>query len=225
MDSKDVAKIVAASIDPDLPALNRRIPRAKNGTGGRTTNLTQGTWFEFVFELNERNIILGNYSKVMSDRIILANWSKEFENLGYNTLTGQKIGGALSSGKFSVGTYRNMYRKGRLYDDQPKPFLMSFRYCREGYPVKERTKALTPLNLDQCREICMEHKIADPRFFSPQEIADIITHADKTGTRSQWGIPSKTQWKELNEQTPGGIFGRTRIYNIPYSEDWSPLTW
>jgi hypothetical protein len=225
MEREEVAKLLTASIDPNMPVLNRKLPKARNGTGGRETNLTQGVWFDLVFELNEKNMILGNFSKVMSDRVILANWVKEYEGLGINTYTGQTIGGAISSGKITIGMYRNFYRKAKLYDFQPKPYLMSFRYCREAYPCKERTKAVTALTLDQCRELCLQYKIADPRFFSTQEIADITSHADKTGSRSQWGIPSKSQWKELNESVPGGIFGRTRIYNIPYDESWSPLTW
>lgn len=225
MDREDVLGILTTALDPSIPILNRRLPRAKNGTGGRTTNLPQGVWFEFVFELNEKNMIIGNFEKVMTDRVVLANWSKEYENLGYNTLTGQKIGGAISSGRHSVGMYRRWCRQGRLYEYQPKPILMPFRYSKPAYPCKEKTKAVVPLTLDQCRELCLESKIADPRFFSPQEIADITKHSEKKNERSLWGIPSKSQWQELDDCIPGGIYGRHQIYNIPYTEDWSPLTW
>jgi hypothetical protein len=225
MDREDVLTLLTTSLDPDMPILQRKLPRAKNGSGGRSTNLTQGVWFEFVFELNEKNALMGNYGKILSDRVILANWVKEYEGIGVNTHTGLQIGGGITSGKITIGMYRIRCRNAKLYDYQPKPFLMPFRYCRQGYPCKDKTKAVIPLSVDECRELCMQYKVADPRFFNPQEIADIKAYAEKNNERQWWGIPSKTQWKELNEAVPGGIYGRYRIYNETYSEDWSPLTW
>jgi hypothetical protein len=225
MERKDVLHLLTTALDPDMTLMQRKLPRAKFNTGGRTTNLTQAVWFEFVFELNEKNLIMANYSKVLTDRVILANWIKEFEGLGKHPLSGKTIGGSITSGKFSIGSYRNKCRLGRLYDNQPKPILMPFKYCAEGYPCKEKNKSVIALDLNQCRELCLSYRIADPRFFSPKEIADIKNHAEKKNERSQWGIPSRTQWEELNDSVPGGIYGRYNIYNKAYSEDWSPLTW
>lgn len=225
MERKDVLTLLTTALDPDMPILNRRLPRAYHGTGGRTTNLTQAVWFEFLFELNEKNHILGNYSKVLTDRVILANWVKEFEGLGNHPISGKVIGGGISSGKVSVGMYRNKCRNKMLYDGQPKPILMPFKYCAQGYPCKEKTKSVVALTVQECRELCLSYKIADPRYFNPNEIANIKAHAEKKGDRSDWGIPSKSQWEELNLSVPGGIYGRYNIYNQPYSEDWSPLSW
>jgi hypothetical protein len=224
---KDEANyILSQSLDPEMPILNRKLPRPKHGTGGRVTNLTQGVWFDALFELNEKNAILGNYQKIITDAVILANWAKEYEGKGINPKTGLKIGGGLTSGKLSIGMYRNKYRNARLYDTQIKPYLISLKYCSQKYPCREKTKAVIPLTLDEIRELCMQCKIADPRFFTPKEIADIKTYADKNGERNLWGIPAKSQWEELNKSVPGGIYGRYKLYNEVYDPtSWSPLTW
>jgi hypothetical protein len=224
---KDEASyMLSQSIDPEMPILHRKLPRPKNGTGGRITNLTQGVWFDALFELNEKNAILGRYEKILTDSVILANWAREYENKGINPKTGLKIGGGLTSGKLSIGMYRNKFRNGRLYDTQIKPYLISLKYCAQKYPCREKTRAVVPLTLDEIRELCMQYKIADPRFFTPKEIADIKAYADKTGERNLWGIPAKSQWEELNKSVPGGIYGRYKIYNEVYDPtSWSPLTW
>jgi hypothetical protein len=226
MDRQQAIHMMSEAIDPDMPILNRRLPRPKHGTGGRVTNLTQSVWFDALFELNEKNAILGRFDKVLPDSIILANWAKEYEGKGFNTLTGRPIGGAITSGKVSIGMYRNKHRVARLYNTQVKPVLISLKYCAQKYPCKEKTKAVIPLSLDEIRELCMTCKIADPRFFNPKEIADIKAYADKTNDRNNWGIPSKSQWDELNDAVPGGIFGRYKIYNEVYDPaSYSPLTW
>ena len=225
MERRDVISIMTQALDPEMPILNRKLPRAKFNTGGRSTGLTQAVWFEFLFELNEKNHLLGNTNKVLPDRVILANWVKEFEDLGTHPITGNKIGGGISSGKISIGMYRNRCRLGRLYDHQPKPILMPFKYCAQGYPCREKTKSVVALTVEECRNLCLEYKIADPRYFNPQEIANIKSHAEKKSERSAWGVPSKSQWEELDDSVAGGIFGRYSIYNQPYDESWSPLTW
>jgi hypothetical protein len=224
---KDEANyMLSQSLDPEMPILNRKLPRPKYGTGGRITNLTQGVWFDALFELNEKNAILGRYDKILTDSIILANWAREYEDKGINPKTGLKIGGGLTSGKLSIGMYRNKFRNGRLYDTQIKPYLLSLKYCSQKYPCREKTRAVVPLTLDEIRELCMQYKIADPRFFTPKEIADIKAYADKTGERNLWGIPAKSQWEELNKSVPGGIYGRYKIYNEVYDpSSYSPLTW
>lgn len=224
-DRIDALYLLTTAIDPDLRPAARKLPRAKNNTGGRKTNLPQAVWFELVFELNEKNLIMGNIGKILSDRVIHANWIKEYEGLGINPVTKRVIGGAISSGKVSIGMYRNRCRLAKLYDRQTKPILMPFKYCSQGYPCKESTKSVVALTLEECRTLCLKYRIADPRFFNPNEIANIKSHADKNNERTLWGIPSKTQWEELDDSCPGGIYGRYAIYNKPYSSDWSPLTW
>lgn len=226
MDKQQAIHLMSQAIDPDMPILHRRLPRPKHGTGGRVTNLTQGVWFDTLLEMNEKYAILGRFDKVLTDSVILANWAKEYEGKGVNTLTGRPIGGGITSGKISIGMYRNKFRSGKIYDTQLKPILLSLKYCAQKYPCKERTKAVVPLTLDEIRELCMTYKIADPRFFTPKEIADIKAYADKHNERHHWGIPSKSQWEELNEAVPGGIYGRYKIYNEVYDpSSYSPLTW
>lgn len=225
MQKEEAAYLLSQSIDPEIRILNRKLPRPKYGTGGRSTNLTQCVWFEALFELQEKYMILGSFDKVMTDSLILANWAKEYEGKGVHQLTGRPIGGGLSSGKLSIGMYRNKHRKAKLYDNQMKPFLISLKYCAQKYPCKEKTKAVVPLTLEEIRELCMDYKIADPRFFSPKEIADIKAYAEKNNERHLWGIPNKTEWEELNKSVPGGIYGRVHIYNETFDESWSPLTW
>lgn len=226
MDKDQVNYLMSQALDPDIPMLHRKLPRPKYGIGGRITNLCQSVWFDSVFELNEKNAVLGRFEKVLTDAVILANWVREYEGKGLHPLSGRTIGGGITSGKVSIGMYRNKCRQAKLYDTQPKPILMPLKYCAQKYPCKEKTKAVIALTLDQIREMCMSYKIADPRFFSPKEIADIKVHAEKHGIRNQWGIPSKSQWEELNNAVPGGIYGRYKLYTESYDPtSFSPLTW
>jgi hypothetical protein len=72
------------------------------------------------------------------------------------------------------------------------------------------------MTLDDCRALCLEAKIADPRFFSVEELAKIRSHAKKQGNISDWSIPFPYQWEVLNDSVVGGVFGAFKLYDNPY---------
>lgn len=216
----DVLSMMTEIIDTDTPVLDRRLPIAKGNYGGNKSRLPQNLWFKAIFELNEIRHLRKEYNKVLNDKQILHNWTQEYDkNAQFN---GTLIrGGGISSGKITIGQYRNKYRKGIIHAGQIKPILMSFRYSRDANPRRDGN-SLRMLNLEQIRQNCLQYRIADPRFFTVQEIFDIKEHAMRTGDIRSWGIPSEFQWEELDKQVPGGIYGSYSIFNAKYGADYSP---
>lgn len=206
---KDTINLIASVIDSDTPIMDRRLPTAKGDRGGRVTRLPQCVWLHYIFELNEIYACKGQLELVLHENQIKHNWSLEFGNKPRKKGNVYRAGNAIESGNQAVGSYRNKYRKGVLFTGQLKPILMSFRYsynkhiCQDGKNRKFYTH-------NECREHALKYKIADPRFFTREEIAEIKRHAEQKGEILSWGIPSERQWKSLDEVTPGGIFRSIR---------------
>ena len=205
--------IVAKLLDHETPILNRKLPTARIGGGGKITKLPQNVWFESVLYLNENNSLLGHTDRVLTDQQILMNWDNEFGNSRESTGTKVNVGGGLKSGNLSVGSYRSKYRKANLYNQQIKPFLLSLRYDRKGLPIKDRKKKFFYMSLADLRKLCLENCIADPRFFTNEELGKIKDAARKKHELHLWGIPSPTQYKELDKSVVGGIYGAYRVHS------------
>lgn len=207
--------IVIKSIDPETPIMEQRIRPARKDRAGRKTKLTQSVWFATVFELNELNAMRGIYEKVLNDKQILHNWEIEFR------VEGSKRGNGLASGTLTVGMFRERYRQGVLYKQQLRPILYSFRYTRDKEPRHDK-RVLEMMTLDECREKCLQAKIADPRFFNIKELAKIRNHAKREGRIHEWSIPSPHQYETLNDSVVGGVYGAYKLYDNPYNDEWSP---
>ncbi len=203
--------IVAKLLDHETPILNRKLPTAKAGGAGKKTNLPQNVWFEAVFYHNEMNASLGLVDKVLTDQQIMMNWELEFS--GTRPVTKVNVGNALRSGNKSIGSYRSKYRKGNLYNQQIKPYLISLRYDRKSQPVRDRKKKFFYLSLDDIRRLCLDNFIADPRFFTNEELGKIKEAAKRKSELHLWGIPSPHQYQELNKSVVGGIYGAYKLYH------------
>jgi len=205
--------IVAKLLDHETPILNRKLPVARIGGEGKITKLPQNVWFEAVLSLNETNSALGNVDRVLTDQQILMNWENEFGNSRESSGTKVNVGGGLKSGNLSVGSYRSRYRKGTLYNQQLKPFMLSLRYDRKGMPIKDRKKKFFYIGLPDLRKLCLENNIADPRFFTNEELGKIKDAAKRKSELHLWGIPSPHQYKELDKSVVGGIYGAYRVHS------------
>jgi hypothetical protein len=221
---KDRLNLVDKLLDSETPIMDRRIRPARRHHAGRNTGLNQSVWLATVFELNELHAMRGEFEKVLNDRQIIFNWEQEFPQHLKPKNKNSKVnpGGALTSGKKTLGMYRTEYRKGIIFSGQLKPILCSFRYTKEGYPRKDG-RSFEIITFEECRQLCLSLKVADPRFFDATELGKIKQHAKETGNIHQWAIPSINQWKELNDSIAGGVFKSLRMYDVPYDPtSWSP---
>jgi len=203
--------IVAKFIDTETPILSRRLPVPKKGGEGRNTKLPQNVWFQSVFLHNELNNLSGTYNKVLTDRQILFNWEQEFGK-GARDVTKVNVGNAVKSGNQSIGSFRTRYRRGTLYNQQIRHFLISLKYDTNGCPVKDGKKKFHYMTLEDVRQKCMECRIADPRYFTDTELNEIRHVAKKRNELVLWSIPSPAQFTELDRSLPGGVFGKHLLY-------------
>ena len=225
---KNVLNLVDEMMDSDTPISHRRLPMGKRKYAGRNTRLPANVWFASIFELNEFRSATKQYSKVLNDRQILHNWMLEFGNktVKAGTLT---PGGAMLSGKKTVGTYRRSYRRGNIYVGQVRFPLLSLRYDSNQVAMKDGKTQRKYLTFQDCRDMCMEYKIADPRFFTIEEIRGITNHSFQVGDSVLWIFPTKKQYEELDSRSPGGIYKSIRLFENYYwksdyevPKDWSP---
>lgn len=204
--NSDIFNLVDSLLDHDTPIADRRFPKGRGPYQGRQTGLGQSYWLSAVFNLNEIHASRKEYEKVLSDPQIYHNWNLEFGNKTTPEGNVTKPGGAIGSGKRTLGMYRREYRRGDLYSKQPKPILYSFKYSREKHPLKDGKSERNFLTFEQCRELCLLAKIADPRFFTREELVQIKHHAKKQGMVHLWSIPSAKQYEELDNAIVGGIY-------------------
>lgn len=225
---KNVLNLVDEMMDSETPISHRRLPMGRHKFAGRNTRLPANVWFASIFELNEFRSATKQYDKILNDRQILHNWTLEFGNK--STKAGVlKPGGAVQSGKKTIGTYRKAYRKGTIYVGQVRFPLLSIRYDSNQVAMKDGKTQKKYLTFQDCRDMCMTFKIADPRFFTVEEIRGISTHAFDIGDIKSWCIPTKKQYEELDSRTPGGIYKSIRLFETFYwnsdykvPTDWSP---
>jgi len=204
-DLKDAINLIGSITDYETPIMDRRLPRGKSHTAGKQTRLPMCVWFYSIFQLNEIYACKGQLEMVLHEQQIKMNWEREYGNRKPRAGSRMTPGGSITSGKHSIGLYRNKYREGRLFKGQLKPIMLSFRYSGNKLVCIDRQNRKF-YNHNECRELSLKYKIADPRFFTKEEIAEIKQHAMQSGEILSWGIPSKSQWSELDAISPGGIF-------------------
>jgi hypothetical protein len=223
--SKDLLNLVDNLLDHETPIIDRRFPKGRGPYAGRQTGLGQSFWLGAVFNLNELHAARREFEKVLSEPQILLNWELEFGNKTKPDGSNSTPGGSIGSGKKTIGMYRVKYRKGDLYSKQTKPYLYSFKYSREKHALHDGRSLRKFITFDEARQLCLKAKIADPRFFTREEIVQVKQHAQKVGDIALWAIPSAKQYDELEKSIVGGVFNcmMTRekwVNNLP--PDWSP---
>ena len=211
-----VSRWINDLLNPVVEKKNRTLSQRRE-YGGKHTNLPLNRWFAAMFELNELRAIRHIFDpsfKPLNDVQITYNALQEFSKnkprkYGNTTVT---PGGSISSGAHRTGFFRNRFRKGTLYYNQTKPILMSFKYSNEGHIQKDRNN-YSFLTFSQCQQLCIDRKIADPRFFSLEDLEKIQTHCHKYH-QVDWSIPTREELKELTEFAGMDLYRSIRTYDI-----------
>lgn len=208
---RTIVEILDISVSkPSMPSVStfideEAIPRESDNLKGkpkrRSRSNSSVSFWASVFEENEiqasktprggkddyqlRSIYLSKLSKVNSYRAFCARKS-------------------LESMKTTVGMYRTKYNKQELFLDQPDVCLMSIRYNEEGFPLKHSSSFA---DWSDVRKRCIELKIADPRFFTDEEL-DKLRNAKISGDSrvDGWRIPSVQEIKRLEAKIGKPIF-------------------
>jgi hypothetical protein len=211
----------------DRGRVTKKERKGRKGFEGKQTGLPSNRWIAAVFELNEIRCIqsvMDQGTLPLTNAQIMYNYKQEFVNNRPKRFH-KKPGGALSSGKHSIGMRRKQYRLGTLYAEQTKNIFMSFRYSPSGHICFDRSENRFP-TFRQCQQMCIDFKIADPRFFSTDDMEKIHKYSIKTGTYTLWTIPTREEMMELFEQIPIELYRSVRTYDIwkkdAVPKDWSP---
>jgi len=100
--------------------------------------------------------------------------------------------------KESIGTIRGRYNKQELFSAQLPVILVSFCYNEEGRIVANGVSYYQYLSFRECKSKCIEYKVADPRFFSHDQIHEIRSRINSGNEEwLQWRVPTDTQIAEL----------------------------
>lgn len=206
--------------------------KGKKGYNGRTTKLPMNRWMAAVFEINEFRAIqfsMDQAKKPLTDPQIKYNWSQEFERYSHVQLRSGREwlpGGSIASGKWGIGMLRNRYRKRQLFKYMLPPIFMSFKYSPEGHILKDGVSKSKFLTFSECQELCIQFKIADPRFFKLEEMERIHQFTLQKNIYDQWSIPTKEMMDELSKEFPFDLYRSVKTYDIwkkePIASDYSP---
>jgi len=159
--------------------------RKRLDMAGRTTKLTLTQYLEKLFLRNE---IMACQGVPLTNPQIEHNIFQEFPNQRHK---------AIKQHATPIGHFRNRYMSRKLYAHQSIPILASFRYDEQGYIVRS-DNANRYLSYTECRAICEDRKIADPRFFTFEEIQIIAIDSNKQETG--WFFPDEEEWKTIKKQ-------------------------
>ena len=172
------------------------VPIRRNNTGrvyvrkrldiaGKTTKLTLTQYFEQLFVRNE---FLACQGAPLTNPQIEHNIFQEFPN--------QRLR-AIKNHHTPIGPFRNRYMKRVLYANQAIPIIASFRYDEQGYIVRS-DNANRYLSFQECRAICEDKQIADPRFFTHDEIQQIAIAANTQKT--DWFYPDEEEYNTIKKK-------------------------
>lgn len=123
-----------------------------------------------------------------------------------------------SKGKTSVGLWRSRYNNGTLFSAQEKPMLVSFKYNSLGFIV-DKNQGKYYQYWDDCKQFCIDLKIADPRFFTSEELT-ALRHSAINGDPqfSTWNIPGEDFVKDLTEK-----IGKDPFNSIKFPKNFARL--
>jgi len=166
--------------------------RKRLDMAGKTTKLTLTQYIEHLLLKNE---LLACQGVALTNPQIEHNIFQEFPNQRFRYLKNHHT---------PIGHFRNRYMKRKLYAHQAIPIMYAFRYDEQGYIVRSEN-GNRYLSYAECRYLCKTAKIADPRFFTFEEIQEIAIHANKQ--KSDWFYPDEEEWKQI----------RNKINRLPYN--------
>lgn len=103
--------------------------------------------------------------------------------------------------KETIGTIRTKYNRNKLYSAQSPTLILSFCYNPEGRIVKDGTKYFQFLSFRDCYRRCLDYKVADPRFVSPEELEAIRSRINSGDPDwADWIVPTDKQISELETE-------------------------
>lgn len=110
--------------------------------------------------------------------------------------------------KITVGTFRNAYNTQKLSKTQDPIWLLSMRYNERGVPIKNMYEYL---HWEDMYQKCLDLKIADPRFITPEEIEALRTAINNEDNNFlSWVVPSAKEIESLTNK-----IGK-EVYNSVY---------
>lgn len=166
----------------------RLYQRRDRSKAGVTSGLTIKQYMEILLIKNE---ILACMGGPLTNPALERALIKEFPNMRLTYVKNHRI---------SFGMYRTKYMKQQLYANQPVPFLVSLRYDEEGYIVQS-SHGNKLMHYDEVLEVCHQFKIADPRFFTTEQIAEIATGFNNDDPKyKDWSFPTGDDLRKFNKQ-------------------------
>lgn len=155
---------------------------------GRSTKMTKIQFLGVLFLRNEINACM---AQPVTQDIIHRQLCREFP------LWDRK---AADNFFREISKHRHKYNEGLLHAQQPKPILFSFYYNDNGY-ICHKINRKQMLTFPFCKGEVRAHRFADPRFFTPKEMAEFRAQAkdNPSSSYSKWIIPSIDEIKAVEE--------------------------
>ena len=201
------------------PLPERRIKRVRrpnaSGAEGKKTGLPINRWLALVFEWNEFRSLQYSLDKTiqpLTDDEILYNLKQEF---GSNRKKKKDApANSILSGKHTVNFHRTRFNKGILFKGQPKNILVSWCYHTSGKITKGGRQKYKFPTFQECQQNCIEFQIADPRFFTPEDMEKIHQFALSKGLMDSWSIPYLEELDEITKYVPITLYRSVMTYDI-----------
>jgi hypothetical protein len=174
----------------------RNYQRKNLALAGRTTKLTMTQYLEKVFFKNE---LLGCQGIPLTNPQIEHNLMQEFPNQKFRYIKNHHT---------PIGLFRNRYMARKLFSNQAIPLFVSLRYDDQGYIVQS-ANANRYMSFHECRALCEDKHIADPRFFTFEEIQAIAIANNKT--QNEWYYPDAEEWNYIKTQLKRNPYNSLRF--------------
>jgi hypothetical protein len=210
-------------IDETIDVKPARKRKVGNEVLGLKTGLSISRWLELIFHWNELRAMerfANRDLKPLNDMQILNNFVLEFAPDGKCTRKkgsspNAPPGNTILSGKKPIAYQRLLYNRGHLYSAQEKPILLANKYWTDGNLVTSRSRFRpTYMSFKEVQLKCIEFKIADPRFFTMEEIEQMHQSLIKRREDREWAIPSIEDLDELFKSIPYDPYRTVITYDL-----------
>ncbi len=179
------------------PKVTERLKKAYNRPDlvGKSTKMTKVQFLGVLFLRNEINACI---AKPVTQDVIYRQLCREFP------LWERK---AADNFYREISKHRHNYNDGTLHAQQPSPLLYSFYYNDNGYICHKITRKQM-LTFPFCKAEVRAHYFADPRFFTPKELAEFRSQAkdNPSSSYSKWNIPSKEDIEAIEDIIKKPVF-------------------
>lgn len=165
---------------------------------GKTSGLTMRQYVERVLIRNELLACTGN---PLTNHQIEHSIYQEFPSQKLNYIRDKRI---------SIGQFRNRYMGRKLYASQPIPVLIALRYDEGGYPVQSSSASKFMTYLD-CIALCEKYKIADPRFYSKDQILAIARRQNDNDNTEEWYYPTLDEIEAIQSKVDRPLLDSIRF--------------